>query len=67
MARTNSIWVLAIHNDILKKDLFKVLEFNSLREMAYCLNCEIYDVSNFYHKISKPKGQFRFITIFKSY
>jgi hypothetical protein len=66
MARTNSIWVLAIHFDISKQQLFKVLEFNSLREMAYCLDCEIYDVSNFYHRISKPKGKFRYITIFKS-
>ena len=67
MARTNSIWVLAIHIDIAKLELFKVIEFNSLREMAYCLNCEIYDVSNFYHKISKPKGKFKYITIYKSY
>ena len=66
MARTNSIWIMAIHFDIYKKNVFRVLEFNSLREMAYCLNCEIYDVSNFYHKISKAKGQFRYITIFKS-
>ena len=66
MARSNSIWVLAIHFDKFKKELFKVLEFNSLREMAYCLDCEIYDVSNFYHKISKPKGKFSYITIYKS-
>ena len=66
MARTNSLWLLAIYFDEAKNNLFKILEFNSLREMAYCLNCEIYDVSNFYHRISKPKGQFNYITIYKS-
>lgn len=66
MARTNSLWLVAIYFDRDKKELFKIIEFNSLMEIAYCLNVKIYDVSNFYHKISKPKGQFEYIIIYKS-
>ncbi len=66
MARTNSIWVLCIYLDKSKKDLFKVLEFNSLREIAYCLDKEIYDISNFYHKITKPKDIFNHLHLYKS-
>lgn len=67
MARTNSIWVLCIYLDKNKNDLFKVLEFNSLREIAYCLDKEIYDISNFYHKITKPKKIFTHLYLYKSY
>lgn len=66
MARTNSIWLVAIYYDVDKKQLFKMIEFNSLREIAYCLDCEIYDISNFYHRISKPKGKFCYIDLYKS-
>ena len=66
MGRTNSVWLLAIFYDIEHNDLFKVVDFHSLREIAYCMDCEIYDVSNFYHKISKAKGKFIWIEIYKS-
>ena len=67
MARTNSIWILTIYLDKNKKDLFKALEFNNLREIAYWLDKEIYDISNFYHKITKPKEVFEYLYLYKSY
>ena len=67
MARTNSIWILTIYLDKNKKDLFKALEFNNLREIAYCLDKEIYDISNFYHKITKPKEVIEYLYLYKSY
>jgi len=66
MGRTNSVWLLAIFYDKEHKEPFKVVDFHSLREIAYCVGCEIYDVSNFYHRISKPKGKFKWIEIYKS-
>ena len=66
MARTNSVWLVAIYLDIQHKKLFKMIEFHSLRHIAYCLDCNIYDISNLYHRISKPKGKFVWIEIYKS-
>ena len=66
MGRTNSVWLVAIFNDVEHKDLFKIIDFTSLRAIAYCLDCHIYDVSNFYHKISKAKGKFIWVEIYKS-
>jgi len=66
MGRTNSVWLVAIFIDKEHKDLFRMIEFHSLREIAYCLDSNIYDVSNFYHRISKPKGKFVWIEIYKS-
>ena len=66
MGRTNSVWLVAIYIDIEHNELFRMIEFHSLRQIAYCLDANIYDVSNFYHRISKPKGKFIWIEIYKS-
>ena len=49
-----------------KKEIFKVLEFNTLKEIAYVMNKNIYDVTNFYHEITKPKKLFNYINIYQS-
>ena len=66
MGRTNSLWVIQIYYDIGKKNFYKNIECNTLKEVAYITNSEIYDVSNFYHRITKPKGIFEYLTLYKT-
>jgi len=66
MARTNSIWLLVIYKDLDKKIYYKTLSCSTLKEIAYITNTNIYDVSNFYHQITKPKGIFNYLEIFKT-
>tara|TARA_R110000787_G_scaffold175689_1_gene288066 strand:- start:4664 stop:4864 length:201 start_codon:yes stop_codon:yes gene_type:complete len=65
MGRTNNLWVLNLYYDLDKKNFIKSIELNTLKDLSYLLGCEIYDVSNFYHRITKPKGVFEYITITK--
>ena len=65
MGRTNTLWVVSLYYDKNKKNLIKTLQTNTLKDLSYLLNCELYDVSNFFHKITKPKGIFELITIEK--
>ena len=66
MARTTNIWLLVIYYDDLKKEFYKKLECETLEEIAYLLDKKIYDVSNVYHHITKPKGIFKKISIYKT-
>lgn len=66
MARTTNLWLLVIYYDKEKKDFYKKIECDTLEEIAYLLNKKIYDVSNVYHKITKPKGIFNYISIYKT-
>ena len=66
MARTTNIWLLVIYYDNDKKEFYKKIECETLEEIAYLLNKKIYDVSNVYHKITKPKGIFKKISIYKT-
>ena len=65
MGRTNTLWIVSLYYDKTKKELIKTLQTNTLKDLSYLLNCELYDVSNFFHKITKPKGIFKLITIEK--
>ena len=65
MGRTNTLWILNIYYNKDKSEKIKTIETDTLKDLAYLLNCELYDVSNFYHKITKPKGIFELITIEK--
>jgi hypothetical protein len=66
MARTTNLWLLVIYYDKEKKEFYKKIECDTLEEIAYLLNKKIYDVSNVYHKITKPKGIFNYISIYKT-
>ena len=66
MARTTTLWIVNVFLDPEHKHLFKTLEFSTLKHIAYCLNLQVYQVSNFYHKISKPAGIFKFLYIYKA-
>jgi hypothetical protein len=66
MGRTNNVWILNLYYDTNKKDYIKTLTASTLRELAYLFDCEVYDVSNFFHKITKPKGVFEYITLTKN-
>ena len=58
-------WILHLYLDEDKNDLFKILKFGTLGDMAYCLDKKLYEVSNFYHQIKKPHGIFKYISINK--
>ena len=65
MGRTNNLWVLDIYYDTKKEEFIKTIQLETLRDLAYVIGCELYDVSNFFHKITKPKGIFNYLTITK--
>lgn len=66
MGRTNDIWIVNVYFDEQHKVVFRMLEFNTLKEIASCLDKPIYEVSNFYHRIKKASGVFRYLYIYKS-
>ena len=57
------VWHLILFTDETKQDVFKVIDCCSIVEMSYYLNMKPQTISNFYHKLSKPKGILKCIGI----
>ena len=58
-------WVLVIYSNELKNNIVKVINVDSIKQIAYIINETPTDVSNFYHNITKPKNMFLFINLYK--
>lgn len=57
------IWFLTIFYSEEKKEIFKTLSFNTIKEMSYVLNLNSQTVSNYYHKLIKPRGVLKYCSI----
>lgn len=62
----DNMWIVNIYYDDAREHIFKSLEFLTLGDIAYCLDCPTHSVSNFYHKIKKPRGVFKKLYIYKT-
>lgn len=57
------VWYLTIFYDEEKTNVFKSLPFNTIREIAYILNMKPQVVSNYYHKLIRPRGVLKYCNI----
>lgn len=49
-------WVLYIFEDENKKDLFKIMEFKTIKELSYVMNVDSQLISNWFHGLINPRG-----------
>ena len=57
-------WVLVIYSNELKNNIVKVINVDSIKQIAYIINETPTDVSNFYHKLIKSKNLMNLIDIY---
>ena len=49
-------WVLYLFDDDKKIDIFKIMEFKTIKEMSYVLEVDPAVISNWYHGLILPRG-----------
>tara|TARA_R110002051_G_C8536247_1_gene470383 strand:- start:51 stop:257 length:207 start_codon:yes stop_codon:yes gene_type:complete len=49
-------WVLYLFEDDENKEIFKILEFKTIKEVSYVLKIEPSVISNWYHGLINPRG-----------
>ena len=59
------MWIVHLYTDTQKTELFKVMTFERLADISYCLDKKLHEVSNFYHGITKPTGIFQYLIVDK--
>ena len=52
----NTIWILYLFTDKQKTEIFKIMEFKSVKDIAYELNLKPQVISNYFHGLIKPRG-----------
>jgi hypothetical protein len=49
-------WVLYLFEDEGKRDLVKILEFKTIKEISYVLDIHPCVISNWFHQLIHPRG-----------
>ena len=62
----NSGWVVYLFTSNEKKEIFKIMEFKTIKEISYCLNIDAQTISNYYHKLIKPRGILNNLILYQS-
>ena len=49
-------WVLYLFEDEDKRELFKIMEFKTIKELSYVVSIEPQTISNWFHGLIKARG-----------
>tara|TARA_R110000824_G_scaffold5432_1_gene25078 strand:+ start:864 stop:1070 length:207 start_codon:yes stop_codon:yes gene_type:complete len=49
-------WVLYLFEDNKKTDIFKIMEFKTIKELSYVVKIEPSIISNWFHGLINPRG-----------
>jgi|GEM_PF-6113990 len=58
-------WLLCLYKDKDKTDLWKLMEFKTIKEVAYILGMKAQEISNFYHQLIKERGPLQYCIIYQ--
>ena len=61
-----SNWVLWLFEDEDKTDLFKIMEFKTIKDIGYVLGLEPQLISNWFHGLINPRGILKNCVLYQS-
>jgi hypothetical protein len=61
-----SNWVLWLFEDEDKSDLFKIMEFKTIKDIGYVLGLEPQLISNWFHGLINPRGILKNCVLYQS-
>jgi|TARA_R110000824_G_scaffold6724_6_gene31043 hypothetical protein len=59
-------WVLYLFEDEEKTQLFKIMEFNTIRELGYVMDLPSTIISNWFHELILPRGILKRCSLFQT-
>ena len=61
-----NFWYVYLFETEEKKDIVKIMKFNTISEMSYVLKLESNVLSNFFHSLINPRGILKYCNIYQS-
>ena len=61
-----NFWYLYLFENEEKKEIFKIMKFNTINEMSEVLQVKPNILSNYFHGLIKPRGVLKYCVIYQS-
>jgi|TARA_Y100000114_G_C11729836_1_gene312940 hypothetical protein len=65
--KTNLKWVLILFDGKDKKNIVKVWSLDTIKDIGYILDMNPRDISNYYHKLIRSRGNLDYCEIYQTY
>lgn len=59
-------WILHLYKDKEHTDLIKVMDFETIKDISYCLELESQVISNYFHGLIKARGILEYCVLYQS-
>eukprot|EP01043_Picozoa_sp_COSAG02_P025814 COSAG02_NODE_1464_length_12487_cov_122.573297_3_plen_61_part_00 len=59
------MWHVMVFANEAKTEVAKVISLGTIREVGYLLGEPAQTISNYYHKLIRPRGGLKYVAIFK--
>ena len=59
-------WYLYLFEEEGHTNIFKVMKFNTIKDVGYVLDIEPQLISNFFHGLIKPRGILKYCVLYQS-
>ena len=61
-----NFWYVYLFEGEDKKEIFKIMKFNTINDMSYVLDIKSNVLSNFFHGLIKPRDVLKYCSIYQS-
>ena len=61
-----NFWYVYLYEDKDKKDIFKIMKFDTINEMSKVMNLKPAVLSNYFHGLIKPRDILQYCIIYQS-
>ena len=58
-------WLLFMFQDIERTDLIKIMDFHTVKDIAYVLGMKPQEISNYYHQLIKERGPLKYCYLYQ--
>lgn len=58
-------WLLFMFQDKERTDLIKIMDFNTVKDIAYVLGMKPQEISNYYHQLIKERGPLKYCYLYQ--
>tara|TARA_R100000654_G_scaffold31724_2_gene56684 strand:+ start:744 stop:950 length:207 start_codon:yes stop_codon:yes gene_type:complete len=62
----NNKWVLYLFEDKDKSDLLKIMEFRTIKDIAFVLDLDQQIISNWFHGLINPRGILKYCVLYQT-
>ena len=61
-----NLWFVYLFEEVEHTNIFKIMKFNTIKDVSYVLDIPAQTISNYFHGLIKPRGVLNYCILYQS-